>query len=111
MLYASSDEGFEKPALNRAEPFPSVEPLATGNAFKYGRIVAGACCRAWLSGTTVCTLDGCRNRCPSYEKKKNVLSLIIGPPSTPPKSFSRSCGFGRPVAFANQSFASSTSFL
>ena len=33
-----------------------------------------------------------------------------GPPSTPPKSFCRSLGLGWRVAFANQSFASNTSF-
>jgi hypothetical protein len=32
-------------------------------------------------------VNGWRNRKPSYEKKKNVLSLKIGPPRTPPKSF------------------------
>src|SRR5919106_6267568 len=110
ILYASSDEGFEKLALNCAKPVASPGPLATGKAFRYGRIAVGACCRDWLFGTTVCRLDGWRNRCPSYEKKKNDLSFNNGPPSTPPKLFSRSAGFARPLKLTNQSRASSTSF-
>src|ERR1044071_2503898 len=110
MLVEFNFDGFEKEALNCASPAPSARPFAIGKTFKNGREVEGAICLDALSGTAVCMLDGWRNRRPSYEKKKNVLSFRTGPPTTPPKSCCRVWGFGRPLKFTNQSLASSTSF-
>ncbi len=94
--------------FSTANPLPRSAPFGNGKAFRYGCKAGGAACLAATEGTpypvAVC---GCRKRSPSYEKKKNVRSLMIGPPSTPPKSFCRSAGR---VWFANQLFASSLSF-
>ena len=91
--------------------------FGSGNAFRYGCRGGEAVWRESIvegvklaSGTVVRLVRGSRNRRPSYEKKKNVLFFRMGPLSVPPKSFWRSFGFGRPALFANQSFASKTSF-
>src|SRR4051812_42577538 len=110
MLSASRLDGFEYDAANDARPGPTAAPVGRGYAFKYGCIVAGASCRDGTSGTAVCWLDGSRNRSVSCEKKKNVRSFLSGPPTTPPKSFRRCSGFGRWLAFTNQSVASSALF-
>src|SRR5258708_5044498 len=54
--------------------------------------VANCPCSQDAVGTVGLNVEYVMMRRPSWEKKKNVLSFLIGPPIVPPKSFHRSGG-------------------
>src|SRR6185369_9017444 len=57
------------------------------------------------SGTSRTTEVAVASRNPSYVKKKNARSFLIGPPSEPPKMFLNNCGRSTPAALLKKSFA------
>src|SRR5258707_11498243 len=92
------DELALKGAVSVGLPFTTIisGPLGNGKAFK-NCCMAGTAfglCRALRSGTDESPICGRRSRSASYEKKKNVRFLRIGPLSVPPKSFWRSSALG-----------------
>src|SRR4051794_31934160 len=108
-LPTSCRAGFAKLAANSAKPSGRDAPFGTGNKFRNGCMPAVAPAREEIEGTSVMPTIGWRKRIPSYHAKKNVWSLLIGPPNVAPKEFKLFAGCVRPRLLANQSFASSAS--
>src|SRR6185503_7897647 len=129
-LVASRFDGFEKLALNTANPlgwpFAPIRfgPFGIGYAFRIGLTPSGAACRACNDGTSTPLVCGRSRRSPSYDKKKKVeffplnqgwrppspnRGKRIGPPSTKPKSLCRVAGFASRRKLLNQSLASKAS--